>query len=80
MPDRAPSTFQLTTVLTLFFIVGAGLAFFVWHTLSDYLAGQPVEGGQYLLALAMTGMFVGVGWLLARYVLSVFPPGEGPRD
>jgi hypothetical protein len=76
MSHRAPSTTQLTLVLTAFFVAGAGLAFFVWHTLSDFLAGQPVEGGRYLLALAMTGMFVGVAWLLARYVLNAFPPDD----
>jgi hypothetical protein len=73
MPDRTPGTAQLTVTLGLFFIVGAGLAFFVWHTLSDFLAGRPVEGGRYLLGLAMTGIFVGVAWLLYRYILNVFP-------
>ncbi len=79
MAERTPSTLQLTVVLTLFFVVGAGLAFFVWHTLSDFLAGLPVEGGRYLLALAMTGVFLGVAWLLYRYILSAFPSpvGEG---
>jgi hypothetical protein len=73
MPEHTPSTVQLSVVLTAFFVVGAGLAFFIWHTLSDFLAGLPVEGGRYLLALAMIGVFLGVAWLLYRYILSAFP-------
>jgi drug/metabolite transporter (DMT)-like permease len=79
IPDRTPSTTQLTVVLACFFVVGAGLALFIWHTLSDFLAGKPVEGGRYLLALAMTGVFVGVAWLLYRYILSAFPSGNDPE-
>lgn len=79
MPHRTPSTAQLTVVLAFFFVVGGGLALFIWHTLSDFLAGQPVEGGRYLLALAMIGVFVGATWLLYRYLLSAFPPQNGPE-
>ena len=79
MPDRTPSTAQLTVVLASFFAVGAGLALFIWHTLSDFLAGKPVEGGRYLLALAMIGVFAGVVWLLYRYILSAFPTGDDPE-
>jgi len=78
-PDRTPSTAQLTVVLAGFFVVGAGLALVIWHTLSDFLAGKPVDGGRYLLALAMTGVFAGVTWLLYRYILSAFPTGDDPE-
>lgn len=79
MPDHTPSTVQLTTVLAFFFVVGGGLALFIWHTLSDFLAGQPVEGGRYLLALATIGIFIGVTWLLYRYILNAFPHEDGPE-
>lgn len=65
---REVTTGRLVAVLAAFFLVGAPLAFFVWHTLSDFLAGRPVEGGAYLLAMGLTGVFVAVVWLLARYL------------
>lgn len=55
-------------VLAVFFVVGTPLAFFVWHTLSEFLAGRPVGGGAYLLAMGLTGVFVAVVWLLARFI------------
>lgn len=67
------STLRLTAVLAFFFVSGAAMLLFVWHTLSDFLAGQPVEGGRYLLALALLGVFVGLAWLLALYVGSLVP-------
>lgn len=74
MPETRPvSIFQFTLVLVGFFLAGAALAMVTWHTLSDFLAGLPVAGGQYLVALALAGVFVGLAWLLARYLLSIFP-------
>lgn len=77
MPDPPVNTFRLAAILAFFFVTGAAMLLFVWHTLSDFLAGQPVEGGRYLLALALLGVFVGLAWLLALYLRSLFPePGE----
>ncbi|MEX2527483.1 MAG: hypothetical protein WEA09_07580 [Gemmatimonadota bacterium] len=70
---RPVSILQVTLILVGFFLAGAALAMVTWHTLSDFLAGLPVAGGQYLLALALAGVFVGLAWLLARYLLSIFP-------
>lgn len=74
MTKRTITTARLAAVLAVFFILGAGMALFIWKTLSDFLAGRPVDGGVYLLALAMLGVFVGFAWLLARYLLDLFPP------
>lgn len=74
MTQRPITPARLAAVLAGFFIVGAGLALFIWKTLSDFLAGRPVDGGVYLLALAMLGVFVGFAWLLARYLIDLFPP------
>ncbi len=65
------STLHLFMALAGFFIVGSGMTFVIWHTLSDFLAGRPVEGGRYLLALALSGLFVALVWLLAHYVQRV---------
>jgi len=65
---------RLAAVLAIFFILGSAMMLFIWSTLSDFLAGRPVEGGLYLLALAMTGVFIGLGWLLARYLETRIPP------
>lgn len=73
MPDHPPRTITLTLVLAAFFLAGSIMTLVIWHTLSDFLAGQPVEGGRYLLALALGGVFVGFAWLLARYVQGVLP-------
>jgi hypothetical protein len=70
---RTVSTTRLALVLSAFFLAGAALAMVTWHTLSDFLAGLPVEGGRFLLALALAGAFAGMAWLLSRYLLSVFP-------
>jgi hypothetical protein len=70
MPKRSVSTVQLTVVLAVFFLLGSVMAHFIWHTMSGFLAGQPVEGGTYLLALAVTGLFFGLAWLLGRYIES----------
>ena len=64
---------RFTWILTLFFVAGAAMALVVWHTLSDFLAGRPVEGGRYLLAMALSGLFIGLAWLLAHYLRSRFP-------
>lgn len=71
---REISMGKLAVVLAGFFVVGTPIAFFVWHTLSDFLAGRPVEGGAYLLALALAGVFVAVVWLLARFIEDVLSP------
>lgn len=80
---------RLTAVLVGFFVVGSAMAFFIWSTLSDFLAGKPVEGGAYLIAMALVGVFVGLAWLLSLYIQRVVPtsgdadgwtPGnEGPN-
>ncbi len=72
MPNSTVGTGTLAIVLAAFFVTGAALALFVWHTLSDFLAGLPVDGGRFLLAIALAGVFAGVAWLLARYLESVF--------
>ena len=76
---KAPGgTAGLTAVLAFFFVVGAAMALFIWHTLSDFLAGLPVEGGRFLLAIALAGVFAGFACLLARYLESIFGlPSEG---
>lgn len=73
MSRRPVTTGRLAAVLAVFFILGAAMALFIWQTLSDFLAGRPVDGGIYLLALAILGVFVGFVWLLARYILTVLP-------
>jgi len=65
---------RLTTVLAVFLVLGSVMALFIWHTLSDFLAGKPVEGGEFLLALAMIGVFAGLTWLMAHFILKAFPP------
>lgn len=68
-----PASGRFIWILALFFVAGAGMALVVWHTLSDFLAGRPVEGGQYLLAMALAGLFIGLAWLLAHFLRSRFP-------
>ena len=68
------STVRLTVVLAAFFVAGAAMTFFVWYTLSEFLAGRPVEGGQFLLALALSGFFVALAWLMAQYVQRAVDP------
>jgi hypothetical protein len=82
MPNPPVNPLRLAAVLAFFFVSGAAMLLFVWHTLSDFLAGKPVEGGRYLLALSLLGVFVGLAWLLALYLRSLFPsqfpdPDEG---
>lgn len=71
---RDVSTGRLMAVLAAFFLAGTPLAFFVWHTLNDFLAGRPVEGGTYLVAMGLAGVFVAVVWLLARYLEDTLSP------
>jgi hypothetical protein len=80
MPKTPPSASELLAVLGTFFVLGAGLTLYIWHTLSDFLAGKPVDGGRYLLALATSGVFVGVTWLLARYIMSRFVEDDALED
>jgi|GEM_PF-1914311 hypothetical protein len=79
---QPPGIFSLAAVLVFFFVTGAAMAFVIWMTLSDFLAGYPVEGGRYLLAMAMIGLFVAFAWFLARYLQRAFPsssPGSGAK-
>jgi fermentation-respiration switch protein FrsA (DUF1100 family) len=78
-PPSAPGTAQLAAVLSLFFVAGAGMALVIWHTLSDFLAGHPVEGGRYLLAMALIGLFGAFAWLLARYLQNAFLTNGDPH-
>lgn len=80
MSRSTPGTGQLTLVLGFFFVSGAAMALVIWHTLSEFLAGQPVEGGQYLLAMALIGVFIGFAWLMARYILIVLPLDSSRSD
>ncbi len=72
MTNPPVSTGKLAAVLSIFFVVGAATTLFVWYTLSEFLAGAPVDGGRFLLAIALAGVFFGLAWLLARYLESVF--------
>ena len=74
------SAVRLGVVLAFFLLVGAAMALFVWHTLSDFLAGLPVEGGPFLLAIALAGVFFGFAWLLARYLQVTFEFPEEEED
>lgn len=80
MSRSTPGTGQLTLVLALFFVSGGAMALVIWHTLSEFLAGKPVEGGQYLLAIALIGVFVGFAWLMARYIQNTLPPFPSSTD
>jgi len=72
-PGRTASVGGLAAVLAVFFVVGSVMTLFIWETLSEFLAGRPVDGGTYLLALAATGVFAGFAWLLARYLEITIP-------
>lgn len=73
-PSQEPvSTGRLALVLAIFFLLGSWMTLFIWRTLSDFLAGRQVEGGIFLLALAMLGVFAGFAWLLARYLQTRIP-------
>lgn len=65
---------RMTAILVAFFVAGAAMAFFIWSTLSEFLAGKPVEGGAYLIAMALIGVFIGLAWLMSLYIVSVVPP------
>ena len=71
--DSSPSVLGLGMVLAFFFITGSAMSLLIWGTLSDFMAGRPVEGGLFLLALAVLGVFVGFAWLMARYLQSRVP-------
>lgn len=64
---------RLTAVLVVFFVLGSAMAYFIWSTLSDFLAGKPVEGGAYLVAMALIGVFIGLAWLMSLYIQRVVP-------
>lgn len=68
-----PGTGKLAAVLAFFFLAGGAMALVIWHTLSEFMAGKPVEGGVYLLAMAFIGVFVGFAWLLGRFIQTSFP-------
>lgn len=65
---REVSIFKLVVVLAVFFVVGSTMALFVWHTLSDFLAGHSVEGGAFLLAIGLIAVFIGFSWILGKTV------------
>jgi len=69
-PSQGPGAFRFAAVLAFFFVTGSAMALVIWHTLSDYLAGKPVPGGQYLLAMALIGVFVSFAWLMGRFIQS----------
>jgi fermentation-respiration switch protein FrsA (DUF1100 family) len=73
-PRSHLGTFSLTVILLAFFVAGASMTLVIWVTLSDFLAGHPVEGGRYLLAMALIGLFGALAWLLARYLQNAFLP------
>jgi hypothetical protein len=76
--SSGPGVLGLSLVLTVFLILGAGMILVIWHTLSDFMAGYPVDGGRYLLAMALGGLFAGLAWFLARYLQSVLPAHTHP--
>lgn len=67
------SALGFALVLAFFFVAGSAMSLLIWGTLSDFMAGRPVEGGLFLLALAVLGVFVGFAWLMARYLQSRLP-------
>ncbi|TVR64061.1 MAG: hypothetical protein EA422_07965 [Gemmatimonadales bacterium] len=69
----SPSVLGFGLALAFFFIAGSAMSLIIWGTLSDFMAGRPVEGGLFLLALAVLGVFVGFAWLMARYLQSRVP-------
>lgn len=76
--SSGPGVLGLSLVLTLFLIAGAGMVLVIWHTLSDFIAGYAVDGGLYLLAMALSGLFAGLAWFLARYLQSILPTNPSP--
>lgn len=65
---RDVSVPKVVAVLAGFFVVGSTMTLFIWHTLSDFLAGRSVDGGAFLLAIALLAVFIGFTWALARTV------------
>lgn len=80
MSRSTPGSRWLALVLAFFFVSGAGMALVIWHTLSEFLAGKPVEGGEYLLAIALIGVFIALAWIMARYIQTVVPPHPDRAD
>lgn len=74
-----PGILTLAAILLAFFVAGAAMALVIWITLSDFLAGHPVEGGRYLLAMALLGLFGALAWLLGRYLQSAFMRNGDPH-
>lgn len=75
---KHPGTATLAAVLLAFFAAGAAMILVIWVTLSDFLAGHPVEGGRFLLAIALAGLFGALAWLLALYLQTTFLPAPRP--
>lgn len=50
--DSSSSPGRLALRLALFAVAGAAGAVVLWHALNDLLAGRPLEGPAWLLALA----------------------------
>jgi len=76
--SSGPSVLGLSLVLTFFLVAGAGMVLVIWHTLSDFMAGYPVDGGRYLLAMALGALFAGLAWFLAHYLKSALPTHNHP--
>ncbi len=74
-----PGILTLAAILVAFFVAGAAMALVIWITLSDFLAGHPVEGGRYLLAMALVGLFGALAWLLGRYLQTAFMTNGDPH-
>ncbi len=61
---------KLVTSLAVFLIIGAPMAFYIWHTLSDLLAGS-FRSSALLVSLVLIVAFFVVLRFLGRYVRSI---------
>ena len=75
MSGRDGSVPRLLLILIAFVLAGSSMTLFIWETFSAFLAGKPVSGGAFLLALVLCGAFVGLSWLLARTIRSLVSGG-----
>lgn len=63
---------RLVLIMAAFLVIGAPLAAYIWHVLSDLLAGR-VRPGPIGIALAFLLVFL---FLLAGLIRFVLPPAE----
>jgi hypothetical protein len=61
---------RLVAVLAVFLIIGAPIAYYVWDTLSDLLAGN-FEGTAVVSSLVLLVVFIVVSRFLGKYVRSI---------